>query len=187
MPGSPARDRLPGHLTEPAKGFALAQIDIPQCFHAMDACLLEYVVRLDLATQPDDVDVHGARLDVGAAVVPDVEQQVLARDDPVAVLDQVGEDVAFARRQQDLLVAAMRDEGFDIKHIHRTDRSGYKAGALGAALPHARGDFVAIFDADFVPNPDFLRRTVDYFQAQTPEYSVSCCQTILSPWRSGIS
>ena len=58
---------------------------------------------------------------------------------------------------------ALREQGFDVKHIHRTDRSGYKAGALAAAMPEARGDFLAIFDADFVPEPDFLRRTIDYF------------------------
>lgn len=60
-------------------------------------------------------------------------------------------------------VAAMRAEGFDIKHLHRVDRSGYKAGALRAATPEARGDLLAVFDADFVPTPDFLRQTVDYF------------------------
>jgi len=59
--------------------------------------------------------------------------------------------------------AELRARGFDVKHIHRTDRTGYKAGALAAALPQARGDLVAIFDADFVPNADFLRRTVDHF------------------------
>lgn len=60
-------------------------------------------------------------------------------------------------------VEAMRAQGFDIVHRHRTDRSGYKAGALAAGLPEARGDLLAVFDADFVPTPDFLRRTVDHF------------------------
>ncbi len=60
-------------------------------------------------------------------------------------------------------VAQMRAEGFDIVHVHRTDRSGYKAGALRAAMDAAKGEFLAIFDADFVPTADFLRRTVDYF------------------------
>jgi cellulose synthase/poly-beta-1,6-N-acetylglucosamine synthase-like glycosyltransferase len=54
-------------------------------------------------------------------------------------------------------------QGFDIKYIHRDDRSGYKAGALDAALKVARGRYVAIFDADFVPSADFLERTVPYF------------------------
>lgn len=78
----------------------------------------------------------------------------------IQVLDDSTDDtVAIAARK----VEALRERGFDIHHIHREDRTGYKAGALGAALPRARGDFVAIFDADFMPDPDFLRRTVDHF------------------------
>jgi cellulose synthase/poly-beta-1,6-N-acetylglucosamine synthase-like glycosyltransferase len=53
--------------------------------------------------------------------------------------------------------------GIDIRYLHRTDRTGYKAGALEAGLKQAKGDFVAIFDADFTPPPDFLRRTVHFF------------------------
>jgi len=60
-------------------------------------------------------------------------------------------------------VQALREQGFDVRHIHRTDRSGYKAGALKEGMEVARGDFLAVFDADFVPKPDFLRATVDYF------------------------
>jgi len=53
--------------------------------------------------------------------------------------------------------------GHNIVYIHRTDRSGYKAGALKNGLRQARGELIAIFDADFLPLPDFLRRTVRYF------------------------
>jgi len=53
--------------------------------------------------------------------------------------------------------------GYDIKYIHRMDRSGFKAGALKHGLETARGEFVAIFDADFVPNTDFLRKTLPHF------------------------
>jgi cellulose synthase/poly-beta-1,6-N-acetylglucosamine synthase-like glycosyltransferase len=53
--------------------------------------------------------------------------------------------------------------GIDIKYIHRTDRSGYKAGALEAAMHVARGNFIAIFDADFIPEADFLKATVHHF------------------------
>lgn len=60
-------------------------------------------------------------------------------------------------------VEHFRSQGFDIHHLHRTDRTGYKAGALEAGLAQARGDLVAVFDADFVPQPDFLRRMVPYF------------------------
>ncbi len=54
-------------------------------------------------------------------------------------------------------------EGVDIKYIHRTDRSGYKAGALEAGMQVARGTFIAIFDADFIPKRDFLQATVHHF------------------------
>jgi cellulose synthase/poly-beta-1,6-N-acetylglucosamine synthase-like glycosyltransferase len=53
--------------------------------------------------------------------------------------------------------------GVDIVFIHRTDRTGYKAGALEAGLKVAKGEFIAIFDADFIPTTDFLRRTVHFF------------------------
>jgi len=54
-------------------------------------------------------------------------------------------------------------EGLPIVYIHRTNRQGFKAGALENGLHTARGEFVAIFDADFIPQPDFLRRTIPYF------------------------
>lgn len=56
-----------------------------------------------------------------------------------------------------------RAEGLDIHYLHRTDREGFKAGALENGLQTATGELVAVFDADFVPEPDFLRRTVDFF------------------------
>ncbi len=62
-------------------------------------------------------------------------------------------------------VARYRDERLDIALLHRHDRQGFKAGALGAALDNARGEFIAIFDADFVPDPSFLRQTVPYLAA----------------------
>ncbi|MDZ4711742.1 MAG: glycosyltransferase family 2 protein [bacterium] len=55
------------------------------------------------------------------------------------------------------------NNGFDIKHIHRTNREGYKAGALKAGLETAIGEYVAVFDADFIPRKKFLKRTIPYF------------------------
>jgi cellulose synthase/poly-beta-1,6-N-acetylglucosamine synthase-like glycosyltransferase len=54
-------------------------------------------------------------------------------------------------------------KGYPIKYIHRTNRVGYKAGALAEGMAEASGDFIAIFDADFVPPRDILRNLVDYF------------------------
>ncbi len=58
------------------------------------------------------------------------------------------------------LVAKWRDKGVDITHVQREGREGYKAGALRHGLEIARGELIAIFDADFVPTPDFLRAAV---------------------------
>ncbi len=60
-------------------------------------------------------------------------------------------------------VATLRRAGHRISHLHRTDRVGYKAGALAAGLRTARGEFIAIFDADFVPQPGLLRRLIHEF------------------------
>jgi len=53
--------------------------------------------------------------------------------------------------------------GVDMKHIHRENREGFKAGALKEGLETAKGDFIVIFDSDFIPDPDFLKKTLPYF------------------------
>src|SRR6266576_6589905 len=60
-------------------------------------------------------------------------------------------------------VAAYAAQGFDIHYIHRSDRTGFKAGALANGTSTAKGELLAIFDADFVPKPDCLRKLVDFF------------------------
>ncbi len=60
-------------------------------------------------------------------------------------------------------IAKLRQKGLTVVYLHRKERLGFKAGALAAGLEQMAGDFVAIFDADFVPAPDFLRQTIPYF------------------------
>lgn len=60
-------------------------------------------------------------------------------------------------------VERYQKQGYDIKHVRRDSREGFKAGALKEGLKGARGELVAIFDADFVPRPDFLLKTIPYF------------------------
>lgn len=60
-------------------------------------------------------------------------------------------------------VEEKRAQGYDIHFLHRENREGFKAGALNFGMERARGEFLAIFDADFVPNPDFLTRTIPHF------------------------
>ncbi len=61
------------------------------------------------------------------------------------------------------VVAKLRADGVRIHHLQRTDRVGFKAGALAAGLAKAKGELIALFDADFVPRPDFLKKVVTDF------------------------
>lgn len=62
------------------------------------------------------------------------------------------------------IIEEFKQKGFNIKYIHRVNRQGFKAGALKEGLAVAEGEFVAIFDADFVPKREFLLKTVPHFQ-----------------------
>ncbi|ATB42505.1 glycosyl transferase [Cystobacter fuscus] len=73
--------------------------------------------------------------------------------------DSTDETCAIARA----CVERQRQKGHDIVYVHRTNRQGFKAGALENGLLTAKGEFIAVFDADFVPGPDFLHRTVPFF------------------------
>ncbi|MCP5100179.1 MAG: glycosyltransferase [Chloroflexi bacterium] len=75
--------------------------------------------------------------------------------------DSTDETVDIARRT----VNKHQQQGINIVHLHRTDRSGFKAGALQAGMASATGDYIAIFDADFVPQPEFLQQAMPYFDA----------------------
>jgi len=78
----------------------------------------------------------------------------------VQVLDDSTDET---RGIADLAVRRFAEQGIDIKYYHRANRTGFKAGALEAGLKTARGEFVAIFDADFIPTHDFLARTMPHF------------------------
>ena len=60
-------------------------------------------------------------------------------------------------------VTELRQRGFDVAHVQRMHRRGFKAGALQYGLPLATGELIAIFDADFVPQPELLQQTIHYF------------------------
>jgi len=73
--------------------------------------------------------------------------------------DSTDETVEIARKKCE----EKKKEGFNIKYIHRTDRTGFKAGALENGLNMTDGEFIAVFDADFLPPEDFLEKTIHYF------------------------
>ena len=78
----------------------------------------------------------------------------------IQVLDDSDDDTVDLIKS---IVDDSRFKGFDIVLTHRTDRSGYKAGALKAGMTQAKGEFVAIFDADFIPPPWFLKKALGHF------------------------
>ncbi len=73
--------------------------------------------------------------------------------------DSTDETVNIARAKVDEL----QERGFDAEYIHRVDRTGYKAGALENGLKTAKGEFIMVFDADFVPERDIIRKLIHYF------------------------
>ncbi len=79
----------------------------------------------------------------------------------IQVLDDSTDETATLCRAA---IDRYRGQGFDIHHLHRHNRTGFKAGALDAGLQVARGEFILIFDADFVAPPDFLEKTLGHFQ-----------------------
>jgi len=78
----------------------------------------------------------------------------------IQVLDDSTDDT---RQIAALEVNRWREQGVNIVHIHRDNRSGYKAGALENGLHQAEGEFIAVFDADFVPDADFVLKTIAHF------------------------
>jgi len=99
------------------------------------------------------------------AVITRAIDAVAALDYPrdrlqIQILDDSTDDTTRLARQR---AAFHRRRGVDIRVLRRSDRQGYKAGALAWGLERARGEYVAIFDADFRPHEDFLLRTVPHF------------------------
>jgi len=86
--------------------------------------------------------------------------------------DSTDETCDICRDKIDQLMVRYPD--LDIEYVHRTDRTGFKAGALDNGLRTAKGELVMIFDADFVPNPDILEKTVHHFL--DPKVAVVQCR-----------
>jgi cellulose synthase/poly-beta-1,6-N-acetylglucosamine synthase-like glycosyltransferase len=102
-------------------------------------------------------------------LVDRVLETVMALDWPkdrlqIQVLDDSTDDFSLLLSQR--AVARLHREGVQIELLHRIKRAGFKAGALAAGLERSDAEFVAIFDADFMPSPDFLRQTLGPLLAQ---------------------
>ena len=79
----------------------------------------------------------------------------------IQVLDDSTDESVVTTKQQ---INELQKTGIDIQHIQRTNRKGFKAGALKEGLKIAKGEFIAIFDADFLPQKDWLLKTIPYFK-----------------------
>lgn len=79
----------------------------------------------------------------------------------IQVLDDSTDESVQATASQ---IQELKAKGIDIQHIRRKDRTGFKAGALKEGLEVAKGEFIAIFDADFLPKKDWLQRTIPFFK-----------------------
>ncbi len=79
----------------------------------------------------------------------------------IQVLDDSTDDTVIDTAKH---VKRLQETGLDITHIRRENRQGFKAGALKEGLEIAKGEFIAIFDADFLPDSDWLKKTVIYFK-----------------------
>ncbi len=79
----------------------------------------------------------------------------------IQVLDDSTDETVFKTKER---VEALAKTGLDIKHITRTNRQGFKAGALKEGLAIAKGEFIAIFDSDFLPQKDWLYKTIPFFK-----------------------
>ena len=79
----------------------------------------------------------------------------------IQVLDDSTDDSVAVTAE---IISELQATGFPIKHITRKHRKGFKAGALKAGLESAKGEFIAIFDSDFLPQADWLMKTIPYFK-----------------------
>lgn len=101
---------------------------------------------------------------VGSLEYPADRLQIQVLDDSTDETTQILEQA----------IQPLQEKGLEVQFIHRTDRDGFKGGALQNGLCSATGDVIAIFDADFLPPPDFLVRTVPFFPARA---DLGCLQT----------
>lgn len=81
----------------------------------------------------------------------------------IQVLDDSDDETSALAQAR---VEHFQRRGIDIQHIRRSTRVGFKAGALAAGFEQTRGEYVAIFDADFLPPPDFLKRTIPFLESR---------------------
>jgi cellulose synthase/poly-beta-1,6-N-acetylglucosamine synthase-like glycosyltransferase len=102
----------------------------------------------------------------------------------IQILDDSTDETAEIARA---VAADLRAQGFDVVALQRTDRSGYKGGALHEAMQQTPHDYFAIFDVDYVPPTDFLRRVMAVFQAEPKAAFVQARFDFLNPHENALT
>lgn len=108
-------------------------------------------IQLPIFNEADVLDQLVAA--ISALDYPKDRLQIQFLDDSTDETAEIGEAHA----------AKLRTQGFDVEYRHRTNRRGFKAGAMDEGMATVKGEFICIFDADFSPEPDYLRRTIHHF------------------------
>ncbi len=101
-------------------------------------------------------EMYVARRLIAASCNIDYPKELL----DIQVLDDSTDETTVVAQK---CVEEFKEKGFDIHYIHRTNRKGFKSGALANGLKTANGEFIAVFDADFVPQRDILQKTIHFF------------------------
>jgi len=147
--------------------YALSQLNLLFNYLRASRGKEDHSPRYDL-DDPDEVPLVTVQLPVynELYVVDRLLDAIAALDYPKAKLeiqvldDSTDESLQLTARK----VAQLRKTGLDIRQLTRENRKGFKAGALKEGLKTAKGEFIAIFDADFLPKQDWLKKTIPYFK-----------------------
>ncbi len=146
--------------------YALAQLNL--LFNYLSSKKANKECQIFDFTNPDEIPLVTIQLPVfnEMYVMERLLDNIALMDYPrdkleIQVLDDSTDETVNTTRER---IETLQSTGLDIKHITRTDRSGFKAGALKEGLNIAKGEYIAIFDADFLPQHDWLKRTILYFK-----------------------
>ena len=132
--------------------------------HRHETFPLPIVAEQDLPRVTVQLPIYNERFVITRLVETAVALDYPADRLQIQLIDDSTDDTTLIVQQ---LVAKYRQYGVNIQHLHREKRVGFKAGALAEALEQAEGEYLAVFDADFQPQPDFLRKTIPHFLETT--------------------
>ena len=116
---------------------------------------------LETATITVQLPIYNERWVAGRAIDALAQLEWPAERLQIQILDDSDDDT---QNIVDAHVARWQESGLDMETIRRSDRAGYKAGALAHAMPSVTGEFIAIFDADFLPGPETLKQLLPCFE-----------------------